>query len=97
MDFIQDIDENLLMKVCKIKEKNKNLKLRELLKEIYLDYPSFAKRAIKKSKYLQEKVNLGDFDFIDDGPGFIAPFKSKEREISLKGKAAKLFLKLLSE
>jgi len=96
-EFIKDIDQNLLFKVSKIKEKNKNLKLRELLKELYLDYPYFAKKAVKRSEYLLEKVNLEDYDFIDDGPGFIASFKSKEREIKLKDEAAKLFLKLLSE
>jgi len=95
--YIKEIAEDLLNKIGNIKKKNKKLKLKALLKDMYIDYPNFAKRAVRKVEFSSEKVNLANFEKIDDGPGFVASFNSGQREIELKGKAAKLFLKLISE
>ena len=95
--FIKDIAGDLLSKIGNIKNKNKNLSLKNLLKDLYIDYPNFAKRAVRKTEFSLEKVNLTNYEKIDDGPGFVASFSSGEREIELKGKAAKHFLKLISE
>ena len=93
----ENITEESLKNIKFIKNKNKNLQLKQLLKEIYIDYPRFAKRALKKVEYSQEQVDLSNFEKINDGSGFVAPFSLGEREIELKGKAAKYFLKLISE
>lgn len=95
--LIEDIPEDLLKNIENIKTKNKSLPLKQILKDLYIDYPNFAKRSIKKVEYSREKTNLSRFEKIKDGPGFVAPFALGEREIELKGKAAKIFLKLLSE
>ena len=94
LDIVLD---ELIRNIENIKQKNKNLSLKQILKELYLDYPNFAKRAIKRKEYLREKINLDELEKVDDGTGFIASFPSQEKEIELRGKAAKLFLKLLSE
>jgi len=95
--LLKDITIDLKVNIENIKVKNKALPLKQLLKELYIDYPNFSKRAIKKAEYSREKINLSRFEKINDGSGFVAPFALGEREIELKSKAAKKFLKLISE
>jgi len=79
-----------------IKNNNKRLSLKNLLKEIYLDYPEYALRSIIKEEITKEKVKTEDLIIIDDGPGFVSSVYLDEGEIELKEEAAKRFLKLIS-
>ena len=92
-----DVAGDLSQSIQTIKVKNRDLSLRDLLKEIYLDYPEYAKRAIRKGEISRERVDLASLPQIDDGPGFVASADPEEREIDLKGKAARLFLHLISD
>lgn len=79
-----------------IKNKNKRLSLKDLLKEIYVEYPKYALRSIIKEKITKEKVEPKELIIIDDGPGFVSSIYLNEEEIELKEEAAKRFLKLIS-
>ena len=93
---ISDIPAELLNNIGDIKRKNEKLSLKELLKEIYINYSDFAVRAAFREDIVVEKVKLKDLPVIDDGPGLVVPFLSEE-EVVLEGEAASNFLKILSE
>lgn len=92
-----NISSKTLEIIKNIKEKNRKLNLKELLKEIYFDYPEFTSRTIIKSDILEIKIKLEDLKVIDDGPGFVAPILPEDQEIVLKEKAARKFLELISD
>jgi hypothetical protein len=96
-EYISDADEDLIQKVAITKKYNNEISLKNLLRETYLEYPEFAKRSIIAKDVTYESVNLKELPKIKDGPGFVASVLSEKREISLKGDAARLFLKLISE
>lgn len=92
----EEIPEEILAKLSEIKTKNRKLSLKELLKEIYLDYPEYAARAAFQEDIILEKIKLKDIQIIDDGPGTVVNI-SPEKELVIKGDAAKNFLRILSE
>lgn len=80
-----------------IKDNNKRMSLKELLKEIYIDYPKYALRSIIKEDITKEKIEPKELIIIDDGPGFVSSISLEEEEFELKENAAKRFLKLISD
>ena len=80
-----------------IKDNNKRMSLKELLKEIYIDYPKYALRSIIKEDITKEKIEPKELIIIDDGPGFVSSISLEEEEFELKDNAAKQFLKLISD
>ncbi len=80
-----------------IKNNNKRLSLKDLLKEIYVDYPKYALRSIIKEEITKEKIKPEDLIVIDDGPGFVSSVSLEEEEIELKEEAAKRYLELISK
>lgn len=80
-----------------IKNNNKRLSLKNLLKEIYVDYPKYASRSIIKKEIIKEKIKPENLIIIDDGPGFVSPISLEEDEIELKEEAAKRYLELISK
>lgn len=80
-----------------IKNNNKRLSLKDLLKEIYVDYPKYALRSIIKEEITKEKIKPENLIVIDDGPGFVSSVSLEEEEIELKDEAAKRYLELISK
>ncbi|MFW9948479.1 MAG: hypothetical protein ACFFDX_16760, partial [Candidatus Odinarchaeota archaeon] len=80
-----------------IKNNNKRLSLKDLLKEIYVDYPKYALRSIIKEEITKEKIKPENLIVIDDGPGFVSSVSLDEEEIELKEEAAKRYLELISK
>lgn len=93
----EGISNDGLNALINIKEKNRKLSLKGLLKEIYVDYPEYASRSIIKGEVLKKKINSKKLIVIDDGPGFVSSIPLEENEIRLKEKAAKRFLELISD
>ena len=71
--------------------------MKNLLKEIYVDYPKYALRSIIKEEITKEKIKPEDLIMIDDGPGFVSSVSLEEEEIELKEEAAKRYLELISK
>jgi len=96
-DFKNNVSNIKLNALVNIKENNKRLSLKDLLKEIYIDYPEYSSRSIIRKEIIKEKINTDKLIIIDDGPGFVSSIPSGDIEIELKEKAAKRYLKLISE
>ncbi|MHA1360526.1 MAG: hypothetical protein ACTSQI_19450 [Candidatus Helarchaeota archaeon] len=96
-ELINELSEDLIQKVIKIKADNKKRSLKSLLKEIYLEYPEYAQRSIIYHDVTKEEVDLEKLPPVDDGPGFVAAISSEKKEISLKNNAARSFLDLINE
>ena len=92
----ETINENLGA-LSIIKNNNKRLSLKDLLKEIYVDYPKYALRSIIKEDITKEKIKPENLIIIDDGPGFVSSVSLEEEEIELKEEAAKRYLELISK
>lgn len=100
LDRAEELREGVTYEILKalinIKNYNKRLSLKDLLKEIYVDYPKYALRSIIKEEITKEKIEPENLIIIDDGPGFVSSISLEEEEIELKEEAAKRYLKLIS-
>lgn len=93
----KSIQQELIDQTSKIKEKTYKLTLKQLLKEIYTEYPIFAVRSVIRNDIIKEKVNIESLQKIDDSSGFISSTSFQQNIIELKSEASKVFLKLISE
>jgi len=83
--------------LSKIKSDNRNLNLRNLLKDIYFDYPEFTARSLIKDSVLKIRIDPINLLKVNDGPGFVAPISPEEKEIVLKGDAARRYFNIISD
>lgn len=95
--FLKEIPSEKLRHLGEIKKRNRKLSLKNLLKELYTEYPKYTTRSIIKKDILRVKIKPEDLEPIDDGPGFVASMPLEEQEITLKDKAARKFLELISD
>ena len=97
IELREGVSNKKLNALRNIKDNNKRMSLKELLKEIYIDYPKYALRSIIKEDITKEKIEPKELIIIDDGPGFVSSISLEEEEFELKDNAAKQFLKLISD
>lgn len=95
--YAQEIASKEKEEIAKIKSNNRNLGLKDLLKEIYLHYDEYTARSLIKDQVLKIEVNPDKLIKVNDGPGFVASISPEEREIILKGEAARKFFKYITE
>ncbi len=90
-------NKETIKKISKIKSYNRNLNLKNLLKDIYIDYPEFTGRSLIKDEITKLDIDQVKLLKVNDGPGFVAPISPEEKEIVLKGSAARKYFNLISD
>ena len=91
------VEQSTLEKMAQIKSENRDLNIKNLLKEIYINYPEFTGRSLIKDKIIKLKIDPRNLLKINDGYGFVAPISQEEKEIVLKGNAAQKYFNLISD
>jgi len=87
----------MIEKISKIKLINRELNLKNLLREIYIDYPEFTVRSLIKDDITKLDIDQVKLMKVNDGPGFVASISPEEKEIVLKGNAARKYFNLISD
>lgn len=92
----KDIDIETLKRISTIKQRFQESSIKNILKEIYVDYPEYAKRSIMKD-IVKERVNLADLEKIDDSGCVLCSAIDESDKIVLDTDAAKKILQIISE
>ena len=92
-EIISHVNEDLLKKIASIKRKNKNLSLKELLRDIYLYYEEYATRSIIASDIIYEKLDPKVLIIIDDTD--LVTTDTTRKKLTLEGEDAQKVLELI--
>ncbi|UJG44472.1 MAG: hypothetical protein K9W46_04655 [Candidatus Heimdallarchaeum endolithica] len=95
--YLKTIPKKEKQVIDDIKKKSKSQSLKSMLKEIYEKYPKYTVRSVIKADLDTKKVNLDSVEKVDDNSGFVSSDMKHERDIVLKGEAAKRFLEIISK
>ena len=97
IEISKSINIKTIQMISGIKSENRNLNLKNLLKDIYLEYPEYTGRSLIKEEVIKTSIDPRRLLKVDDGPGFVASISSEDTEIILKGDAARKYFNIISD